>query len=93
MNKNPNIPNLKIDALYAYLAQTDDGYEGVMAMSVPVQPPHNNQMIMLPMVGADVDRIKSLLPIAKQIALASGLTFRIYRFDNKVEITDEIELG
>lgn len=87
---NKNIPNLKIDALYAYLAQGDDGNEGVMAISVPV---HNNQMIMLPMVGADIDRIKSLLPIAKQTALVSGLTFRIYRFDNKVEITDEIELG
>lgn len=80
-------PDLKIDALFAFLAQGEDG-EGIMAMSVPI----NGQMMMLPMVGADVDRIKSLLPIAKQIALASGVTYRIYRFDAKVDITEEIEL-
>lgn len=50
-------PDLKIDALYAYLAQGKEG-EGVMGMSVPI----NGQMMMLPMVGADIDRIKSLLP-------------------------------
>lgn len=81
-------PNLKIDSLYAYLAQGKDGHEGVMGMSVSI----NGQLMMMPMVGADVDRIKSLLPIAKQISLSSGVTFRIYRFDTKVDITEEIEL-
>jgi hypothetical protein len=80
-------PDLKIDALYAYLAQGKEG-EGVMGMSVPIA----GQMMMLPMVGADIARIKSLLPIAKQIARASGVTFRVFRFDTKVDITEEIEL-
>jgi len=80
-------PDLKIEALYAYLAQGKEG-EGVMGMSVPIA----GQMMMLPMVGADIARIKSLLPIAKQIAMASGITFRIFRFDTKVDITEEIEL-
>lgn len=71
----------------AYLAQGKDG-EGIMAMSVPIA----GQMMMLPMVGADIDRVKALLPMAIQIANASGTTFRIYRFDNKVDITEEIEL-
>lgn len=91
MNDFQNIggkPNLKVESLYAYLAQGENGTEGIMAASVPI----NGQMMMLPMVGADIDRIKSLLPIAKQIALASGITFRIYRFDAKVDITEEIEL-
>ena len=70
-------PNLKVDSLYAFLAQGEDGTEGIMAMSVPM----NGQMMMLPMVGADIERIKSLLPVAKKVALASGMTFRIYRFD------------
>jgi hypothetical protein len=80
-------PDLKIDCLYAYIAQSKDG-EGVMGMSLPI----DGRMTMLPMVGADVDRIKSLLPIAKQIADQSGFTFRIYKFENKVDITEEIEL-
>jgi hypothetical protein len=80
-------PDMKIDALYAYLAQDKEG-EGIMGMSVPV----NGQMMMMPLIGADIDRIKSLLPLAKQISLASGTTFRIFRFDTKVDITEEIEL-
>lgn len=80
-------PDLKIDCLYAYLAQGEEG-EGVMGMSLPI----NGQVTMMPMVGADLARIKSLLPIAKQIANQSGFTFRIYRFENKVDITEEIEL-
>lgn len=83
------IPNLKIDSLYAYLAVGKDGDEGIMAASLPV----NGQMTLMPMVGADIDRIKSLLPMARHIALSSGFTFKIYRFDNKVEITEEIELA
>lgn len=87
MNIVGGTPNLQVNSLFAYLAQGEEG-EGIMAMSLPI----NGQMMMLPMVGADIARIKSLLPIAKQIAMASGITFRIYRFDTKVDITEEIEL-
>ena len=81
-------PNLIVDAMYAYLAQGDDGQEGIMATSMMIEGQH----MFMPLVGADLGRIKSLLPIATDIALKSGQTFRIYKFENKVDITDEIEL-
>ena len=80
-------PNLKIESMFAYVAQDVQG-EGIMASSMPI----NGQMMMMPLVGADIARIKALLPYAQQIALHSGRTFKIYRFDHKVDITDEIEL-
>lgn len=82
-------PHLKVDAIYAYLAQGEDGCEGVMAAQVPI----NGRMTMMPLIGADLTRLKSLLPVANTIALESNMTFRIYKFDNKTDITDEIELG
>ena len=81
-------PNLQIDSMFAYVAQDEEG-EGVMAMAMPVA----GQMMLMPLVGADISRIKSLLPYAKKVALESGRTFRIYRFDHKVDITEEIELS
>lgn len=81
-------PNLIVDVMYAYLAQGEDGQEGIMAASMVFEGQH----MFMPLVGADLGRIKSLLPIATDIALKSGQTFRIYKFENKVDITDEIEL-
>ena len=80
-----NCPDLKINSLYAFVAQSDEG-EGVMAAEIML----GNIPTMLPLVGADLTRVKSLLPIAKEVSRVSGRPFRIYRFDNKVDITESI---
>jgi hypothetical protein len=81
-----NNPDLEIECLYAFIAQSDEG-EGVMAAQVVI----GGTPTMLPLVGADLKRIKSLLPIAKQISQESGRPYRIYKFENKVDITEDFE--
>jgi len=78
-------PDLKIDAMYAFVAQGPEG-EGIMAASMFIA----GREMMMPLVGADLTRIKSLLPHAREIARVSGKPFRIYRFDNKTDITDQV---
>lgn len=80
-----NNPNLKIDSMFAFVANSDEG-EGVMAATMMLY----GQPTMMPLVGADLDRIKAFLPLAKQISAQSGRPFKVYRFDNKMDITEEI---
>lgn len=77
----------QIEVLYAFISQGPEG-EGVMAASLPI----DGQMMMMPLVGSDLKRVKIMLPIARQIALAVGQTFKVYRFENKVDVSEEIEL-
>jgi hypothetical protein len=81
----PGTPDLKIDAMFAFVAQGPEG-EGVMGASMVIA----GREMMMPLVGADLNRIKSLLPYAKMISEQSGQPFRIYRFDNKTDITDQV---
>lgn len=81
----PGEPDLKIDAMFAFVAQGPEG-EGIMAASMII----DGQLMMMPMVGADLDRVKCLMPTALEISRASGKTFRVYRFDNKTDITDQL---
>ena len=77
-------PDLKIESLFAFVAKGPDG-EGIMAGSMVVQ----GQQMMVPFVGADMGKVKQLLPHAQQISEASGLQFKIYKVSNKTDITDE----
>jgi len=76
---------LKIEKMYAFVAENDEG-EGVMAFK--------SGNTWLPMVGADFKRIDSLLPIAKELAKASGKEFKILQFDNRTDVTERyVERG
>lgn len=66
----------KIEEMYAFVT-IDDEREGVMAMK--------GSDGWMPMVGADMDRIKSLLPLA----MMTNRDFRILKFDRRVDVTDE----
>lgn len=80
-----NNPNLKIDSMFAFVAQGEGG-EGIMAASMLI----DDKEMLMPLVGADINRIKSLLPVAQEVSKHSGRSFKIYRFDNKVDITEEV---
>jgi len=56
-----NPPNkLRIDEIFCFISVDDDGNEGVCAFQAGAT--------MMPMMGADLDRVESLRPIAKQLA-------------------------
>jgi hypothetical protein len=78
-------PDLKIEAMFAFVAQGPEG-EGIMGASVFIQ----GREMMMPLVGADMDRVKSLLPYAQEVSRVSSKPFKIYRFDNKTDITDQL---
>jgi len=71
---------LKIEKMYAFIAENDDG-EGVMAFK--------SGFGWMPMVGADLERMKSLVPIAKEMSKISGKEFKIIQFDNRTDVTEQ----
>ena len=77
---------LKIEKIYAYVAQ-NEGSEGIIAAEQTI---HGKKMY-LPLVGADLERIKQLYPLAEKIANSTKVPFKIYCFDNKTDITQEID--
>lgn len=81
----PGKPDLKIDCMYAFVAHGPEG-EGIMAASIFL----DGRWMMMPLVGADMARLKSLLPLAQEISRQSGIPFRVYKFDNKTDITDQL---
>lgn len=63
-----------ITELFAFVALDDlDGNEGVMAFL-------DRDGMWIPMVGADMARINSMLPKAKQMCEAAGTKFEIRHF-------------
>ena len=66
----------KIDELYAFTGIDDDGDEGVVVFQTP-------SGMMMPMVGADLASVESLMPIAENIALVTGKQIAIYKFSKK----------
>ena len=72
----------KIKEMYAYVAEEEFG-EGLMAFL-------NSEGIWMPMVGADMDRLEDLTPIAEKISKAVGRPFKILKFSNRSDITKEI---
>lgn len=71
---------LVIDEMFAFTTIDENGDEGVMG--------YKTEVGWLPMVGADVDRIKSLKPMADSIATALRITYKIKRFKYVGEVED-----
>lgn len=66
----------EITTLYAFIARDEAGNEGVAAFITPGG-------MAMPLVGADLARIESLMPIAKQIATVSGQTLHLCHFTQR----------
>lgn len=79
-------PNLKIEAMYAFVAVGEEG-EGIMGGMTMMA----GQLVFMPFVGADMDRVASLYPKAVEIAASQGLSFKVLRFDQRTDITQECE--
>lgn len=73
----------KITELWAYIiADTGPDDEGVTSFWKPGMQLH------MPMVGADLARMESLKPYARQIAKGAGKPVRLVKFSNLEEIEE-----
>ncbi len=63
---------LRIVELYAFVAKDKDGHEGIMGFK--------NGDQWFPMIGADIDRVDSLIPIADKISAVTGQQYEIRYF-------------
>jgi hypothetical protein len=64
--------------MFAFVAVEDDG-EGICGFLMPDGK-------WVPLVGADMERIDALRPIAKEIAEQSGKTIRLIHFSTRREL-------
>jgi hypothetical protein len=70
---------LSIDALYAWVVTEPDGGEGLAAINLP-------QLGWTPLIGADVDRMKSLRPYAEGLHRTSGQPMRLVRYSQREDL-------
>lgn len=68
---------LRIDSLFAFIVVDDDGSEGVPGINSPMGP--------IPMMGADLARVKSLEPFAQDFANQTGKTVTLVHFSVRTE--------
>lgn len=73
----------KIGSIYCYVMTEDNGDEGIPAASAYI----DGRLMFLPMVGADLERVKSLLPRVQEISNATGKSFRLMKFSEAEDIT------
>jgi hypothetical protein len=74
----------KISALYAWVAEEPDGGEGVCSAEMELfgKPVH------MPLVGADLDRVKSLRHHAETLRRATGWPVRLVRYAHREEMEE-----
>jgi hypothetical protein len=61
----------KVTEMFAFIAEDEKGDEGVMAFHTPQQG-------WMPLVGADIERVSSLIPYAKR--MSQGKPYKILHF-------------
>jgi hypothetical protein len=73
----------KITELFAFVIDLPSGEEGVLAVlrDTPAGP------TWMPFIGADLKRVRSLVPEADRVAKANGRGYKILRF----QLVGEIE--
>lgn len=69
---------LSIDTMYAFIAVDDEG-EGICGFANP------RTGMWMPMVGADLERIAELRPMAQEVANRSGKRLVLAHFTSRVD--------
>lgn len=69
----------KIKTLHAFIAEEADGTEGVIGQLL-------SNGVMMPFVGADPERIKSLYPLAQKIAASTNHNIKLVKFTMREDI-------
>lgn len=68
---------LRITELYAFVAKDENGHEGIMAFQTP-------EGVYMPLIGADIERVHYLKPLADKVAAQSGKQYEIRYFTQKL---------
>lgn len=75
------IRGARIDEIFAYTCiDEQDDVEGIVSAMSP--------MGMVPLVGADIERMLSYKPAAQAAAEATGQTIKLVRFTSRQEIEE-----
>jgi hypothetical protein len=74
-----------ITSLYAWVVTEPDG-EGVAGAALMV----DGKPVWMPLVGADLDRMRSLRPYAELVKEQTGFPMRLARFDLAAEEIDSL---
>lgn len=77
----------KIDEMFAFVSVDSDGDEGIIGY------PYGDQGGTLPMVGADMDRMTSLVPMAVHVAQLFGVEVKLIKFSVREELDMRRFLG
>jgi hypothetical protein len=77
MTKKPFV----ITTLWAYVAVAPNGDEGIVAVAKDGGP-------MVPLILADLDRIKTWAPYARDIAKKNAQTVRLVRFNDRTVLEE-----
>jgi hypothetical protein len=70
----------RIEAIYAWIAEEPDGGEGVCSAQIGE--------VHFPLVGADIDRAKSLRPHAELVRQATGYPVRLVRYGRREDLEE-----
>ena len=71
---------LRIESMFAFIQMDTDNTEGVIAML------DVSSGTWIPLVGADMDKVKQLRPVAQRTALTTGRPVHLIHFTNREEI-------
>ena len=66
---------LRITEIFAFVAKDKDGHEGIMGFKGPDG--------WMPLIGADLERVDQLVPIADKITTSTGQKYEIRYFTQK----------
>lgn len=70
---------LRIEQMYAFVVVDDDGTEGIPAFGTP-------DGTAMPMVGADIERVDQLRPIAQAMARQLGKPIEVLLFTGRESV-------
>jgi hypothetical protein len=76
----PGKMNLRIEALYAWVVEEPEGGEGLPVINVRGHT--------MPLVGADLDRIKSMRSFAEKTRRETGWPVRLVRFGAREDLEE-----
>ncbi len=69
---------LRIDEMFAFIVQDDNGDEGICGFKSPIG--------WMPMVGADMKRMESLMPMARELSLSTPNPIKLVKFNVRQEL-------
>jgi hypothetical protein len=72
-NKTESGRFLRITEIYAFVSKDKEGNEGIMGATFNIGQ-------MMPLIGADIERVESLIPIADKIKEITGMDYEIRYF-------------